>query len=108
MDYERFVDADKNRIAWVSVFERFERCICELEPLAPKVAEKQRRRFYEVAAMPLAAPSAGEEILKDAEGELWLARPLSLTEAINIAKEYSRKSVYEIMEDHRLFALNSD
>jgi hypothetical protein len=102
--YERFIDADRNRIAWVAIFKRADAALRELDGIAPKLAERLRERFYEEAAQPLLSARAGEEALAYIEanvGELW---PLTWDEAVRCAEETGR-SAFEIAEEHRRWAL---
>lgn len=105
VEYEQFIDADRNRIAWVSVFQRFESIMCQLEPLAPKLAQRSREHFYKRAAEPLVKPQVGIAICEEADADLSLVWPLSLDEAEAIAAEYPDKTPAQVMEDHRLACL---
>jgi hypothetical protein len=102
--YERFIDADRNRIAWVAVFKRAEEALRELDEHAPKVASRLRTRFYEEAAQPLLSARAGAGAVEHIEACRDEMAPLSWEEAVRCAEEVGR-SALEIAEEHRRWAL---
>lgn len=102
--YEKFIDADRNRIEWVAVFARFAKIMAELEPLAPRAAERFRQEFYELAAQPLVRPAVGIAVCDDADAELGMVWPLSWDEAVGISIE-TGDPPWEVAEEHRLASL---